>query len=101
MRDQLFDQEDEEDDEEDWDDFYDYWDEEEDIVSSPLDNVDAHVYFSDSLNLMQQNDAEKFQACTSALDLNVQQGLQAVIQYAAERRQALAAAAAAAQNPGK
>ena len=59
---------------------------------SPLDSVDDHIYFSDSLNFLQQNDTEKFNAFTSTLDANTQQGLQMLVQYAQERRQKLAQA---------
>jgi hypothetical protein len=101
MRDQLFEQEDEED-ESDWEeDFYDYWDEEDEICSSPLDGVDAHVYFSDSFNLLQRNDMEKFNAFTATLDANASTGLQALLQHAVQRRELLSQAAANANANGK
>ena len=97
MREQLLALEDGDDeDEEDWEDFYNYWDEDDEVVTSPLDAIDAHVYFSDCLTYLQQRDAEKFNAYAATLDANAQAGLLALTAYAAQRREALAKAA---QNP--
>ena len=102
MREQLFDLDDGDDeDEDDWEDFYDYWDDEGDqVVTSPLDAIDAHVYFSDSLGAMQANEAERFNAMLAGMqDAKQRQLLEETMQYANERRQALAQAQAQAAQP--
>ena len=91
MRDAKFNEEDEED--SDWDDMYDFWYDEEDDAS-PIDGVDAHVFFIESLNLLQAKDPARFASYTGALDQSAHQAMHAAYQYAEERKIELSKAAA-------
>eukprot|EP00216_Chloropicon_sp_CCMP2111_P001287 CAMPEP_0198243276 /NCGR_PEP_ID=MMETSP1446-20131203/26275_1 /TAXON_ID=1461542 ORGANISM="Unidentified sp, Strain CCMP2111" /NCGR_SAMPLE_ID=MMETSP1446 /ASSEMBLY_ACC=CAM_ASM_001112 /LENGTH=1052 /DNA_ID=CAMNT_0043927057 /DNA_START=26 /DNA_END=3184 /DNA_ORIENTATION=+ len=92
-RDLKFEEEDDDEYDDEWDDILDYWDEDED-TASPLDQVDAHVFFTDSLTFLQGSDPARFASYTGTLDTNTQQALQAMAGYAAQRRQTLAKLAA-------
>ncbi|KAJ0261946.1 Importin beta-like SAD2 [Hirschfeldia incana] len=70
-----------EDDDDSYDDFSD-----DDVFQSPIDEVDAFVFFVDAIRVMQASDAQRFQNLNQSLDLTYQVIANGIAQHAEVRR---------------
>ncbi|CAN6996716.1 unnamed protein product [Brassica rapa subsp. trilocularis] len=77
----AFGYDDEDDDDSDDDDFSD-----EEEFQSPIDEVDAFVFFVDAIRVMQASDAQRFQNLNQSLDFNYQAIANGIAQHAEVRR---------------
>ncbi|KAJ4866585.1 Importin beta-like SAD2 [Raphanus sativus] len=70
-----------EDDDDSYDDFSD-----DDVFQSPIDEVDAFVFFVDAIRVMQASDAQRFQNLNQSLDFTYQAIANGIAQHAEVRR---------------
>ncbi|CAH8330930.1 unnamed protein product [Eruca vesicaria subsp. sativa] len=70
-----------EDDDDSDDDFSD-----DDVFQSPIDEVDAFVFFVDAIRVMQASDAQRFQSLNQSLDFTYQAIANGIAQHAEVRR---------------
>ncbi|KAF8079661.1 hypothetical protein N665_1010s0008 [Sinapis alba] len=70
-----------EDDDDSYDDFSD-----DDVFQSPIDEVDAFVFFVDAIRVMQASDAQRFQNLNQSLDFTYQAIANGIAQHAELRR---------------